>query len=140
MKNVFLKYNYFLIFYNVCLFFNFFHVYGETAIDENKIVENIVNNTNIKKKTRKVDISILRENLLNQLIEILQLVEKTLKKLLQKIDKPSFIQQSKDVMDIFSWINQCIQEFNEDPSAYGRADIESYLNQAQKYKLFLNNI
>jgi hypothetical protein len=140
MKNVFLKYNYFLNFYSVFLFFSFFNINGDQVVKKNKIVENTVSNTDIKKKVRKVDISILRENLVNQLIEILQLVEKTLKKLLQKIDNPYFIEQSNEVMNIFGWINKCIQKFNEDPSIYGRSEIESYLNQAQKYKLFLNNI
>lgn len=140
MKNVFLKYNYFLNFYSVFLFFSFFNINGDQVVKKNKIVENKVSNTDIKKKVRKVDISILRENLVNQLIEILQLVEKTLKKLLQKIDNPYFIEQSNEVMNIFGWINKCIQKFNEDPSIYGRSEIESYLNQAQKYKLFLNNI
>jgi hypothetical protein len=108
-------------------------------IKANNIQTNNSNPEKIK-KTRKVDISILRENLVSQLIELLQLVEKALNIILKDSKKESFTEQSNEVMHIFSWINKCITRFNEDPSSAGRSEIESYLNQAQKYKLFLNNI
>ncbi len=121
--------------------FYIFVSFNNTVVNETKIMKKEQNVSDVgKKKLRKVDISILREDLVNQLIEILQLVEKTLTKLLSQPNKESFSQQSTEVMNIFSWINQCIKKFNEDPLAYDRSDIELYLNQAQKYKLFLNSI
>lgn len=131
MNILFLKWQILCLFFGYGILLNFY-----CKNDKNTIVVS----TETKKKVRKVDISILRENLINQFIILLQLVEKTLNTLLKESKKESFLGQSQEVMKIFNWVNECIAKFNDDSTLYGRSEIESYLNQAQKYTLFLNNI
>jgi hypothetical protein len=104
-------------------------------IDEKKSLEN----KKIKNE-KKVDISILREDLIHELIALLKQIQIKLEKLLKNSKKYLFEEQSQEIMKIFNWVNERIADFDEDPTLYGRDEIEIYLNQAQKYKLFLNNI
>lgn len=121
-----LKYLFFLL----VIFLSFFFNYNADKNDKNVSI----------KKVRKVDISILREDLINQLVKILKLIEITLNKLLKDLAKKNFVDKSEEVMNIFHWVNECIAKFNDDPTIYGRSEIELYLNQAQKYTLFLNSL
>jgi hypothetical protein len=122
------------------IFFSIFN--NETVLVGEKKNMNTIDNKNYNKeiKRRKVDISILRENLITELISILNCIELALNKLLNDFKRENFISKYKEVMDIFHCINECISKFNNDPLSYGRSEIEEYLNQAQKYRLFLNSI
>ncbi len=134
-------------FYFFFIIWIFFFSINFTLNTKNKVSDDVVKakvvvieEKKVLDKRRKVNISVLREDLISQLIILLKLVEEKLNKLLIDTKKEFFYDKSKEVMNIFCWINKLIEQFNEDPCSCCRDEIELYLSQAQKYKLFLNSI
>ncbi len=118
-----------------------FSYYPSLSSNVNNKSENFIEeNEKLTKKSRKVDISTLREEIAHEFILLLKEVEKALKKCLINIKKSTYIELSEQIMDIFHWVNECIEEFDENITEIERDQLESYLNQAQKYKVFLKSI
>lgn len=134
------------VFQNRRIYYFFLFFYLIICSDYLFCVENVIKKQNqpeiseLPLKKRKVDMSTLREQLAYELIKLLQIIEVSLKKVLKEEKKENIVTKSNEIMTIFEWTNRCINDFHEDPSAFGRNDIELYLNQAQKYELFLKNI
>lgn len=129
IKNGFLNFFYLFLFFKVTSF-----VASDKATE---IVQNIKIEQNSVKKSnkRKVSIHKLQENFTNSMIELVLIIEEKLSKISKEPKGDNSV-----ILKIFNWVTSHIKVIQNDPSLYGREELEKYSKEAEEYSIYLRKI